>query len=131
MSPNDISTQRFDLESREFSQSFVVYLKDFQRSPNTQASTYLDEFRNRQTIGLHHRLYCGKPQVEKHEVKYPAGWWNAFKAEYPRLCRWLKPATYVTVKVQWEGRVAFPELSARTQYQTVLVWNDPIFEVLR
>lgn len=121
-----LRTAQLDLELQVFNRKFYIDKCEYLNNNNTKLHTYLDEFCRAQVCHLKHFVYCGKPQKETHEVKYPSGWWNAFKAAYPRLCKWCKPVKYVTVKVQWEGRLAFPGIEVRSGFETIPIWTGHI-----
>jgi hypothetical protein len=120
----------YDLYLQQFCSQFQIDLDCF-TSDNTKITSHLANYTHHELVRMEHRVYCGKPQKEVYEVKYPEGWWNAFKSEYPRLCRWFAPVKYVTIKVSWEGRLAFPEIPIREHYKTVAIWNCPEIEELR
>lgn len=121
-----LRTTRLDLQLEVFNRQFIIEKSEYLNRHNTKFETYLHHELVGQVCRLQHFVYCGKPQKETHEVKYPAGWWNAFKASYPRLCKWLKPVEYVTVKVQWEGRLAFPGIEVRSGLETIPIWTGYI-----
>jgi hypothetical protein len=131
MSPDTISFNQITLELKSFNRNVCIDRPERFGLSNTRASSYIDGFLNHEIVRFQHYVYCGKPQKETHEVRYPKDWWNAFKAEYPRLCRWFTAPEYVTVKVQWEGRLAFPDLEIRTGFETVPVWIGPKIEELK
>lgn len=119
-----LQTTTLDLQLEVFNRQFMIEKTEYLNRYNTKFETYLHhEFRG-QVCRLQHFVYCGKPVKETHEVKYPAGWWNAFKAEYPRLCCWFAPVKYATVKVQWEGRLAFPSIEVNSGFGTIPIWKN-------
>jgi hypothetical protein len=128
VSPDTLSFNQITLELKSFHHKCYIDLPRRLNQSNTKVRSELDPFLEHQAVQFDHYVYCGKPQKETYEVKYPAGWWNAFKVEYPRLCRWFAAPEYVTVKVQWEGRLAFPGLELRTGFETVPVWIGPKVE---
>lgn len=135
MNPFDSSVSQLTLNLELFKSAFTIDQGSHRhmRLDNTRFDYYLSESARHQIITMSHRIYCGKPQTEKHEVKYPKGWWNAFKVEYPRLCKWLSPPQFNTVKVEWTGKVAFPELTSigdQSTYKTVVIWNKPSIQEL-
>ncbi len=126
VSPFYINTLSLNLKLEQFCQGFQVDRCEYLNRDNSRISSYVDDFTRRQFVRLEHFVYCSEPQKETHEVKYPKGWWNAFKAEHPRLCKWLKPAEYHTVTVQWTGKIAFPGLASLSRldsYKTVTIWD--------
>lgn len=133
MNPFSSGVSELTLNLELFKSAFTIDQDrhKYMRWDNTNFDSYLCERSRHQIITMSHLIYCGKPQTEKHEVKYPKGWWNAFKAEHPRLCKWLSPPQFNTVKVEWTGKVAFPELTAlgeQSRYKTVVIWNQPSIE---
>lgn len=98
VTPDRFSTTYHDLYLQQFCSQFQIDL-DYFNQGNTKISSHLANYTHHELVRMEHRVYCGKPQKETHEVKYPASWWNAFKAEYPRLCRWFEAVKYVTIKV--------------------------------
>jgi hypothetical protein len=130
MKPSMFSTTEVTLERKMFNYALEVDDGTFNRD-NTTMDTYRMEGIRHHMLRFRHQVYCGRPQKETHEVRYPATWWDAFKLSHPRLCRLCKPANYTTVKVTWEGKAAFPEVPLLDgQYRHFAIWSNPIEEFL-
>jgi hypothetical protein len=128
--PWDVSTQEITLERQMFNYALQLDEGKFNRH-NTIMESYALEGIRHHMLRFQHQVYCGKPQKETHEVKYPATWWDSFKLAYPRLCKFCKPVTYTIVKITWEGKAAFPKVPLMDgQYRHFAIWNNPIEELL-
>lgn len=130
MSPFDSSSvQQIDLALQHFRTEFLLDRHTLQGINADNLLLSVNRHMSGMIVQLDHQVYCTQPKRQCHTVSYPKTWVDAFKEAHPKLCRWLKPPQYTSVHIQWQGRVAFPELRGQREYKTIQIWK-PDYELL-
>lgn len=106
--PSEGSFKRVMVEATKFHLASQIDLRELGLAPgNLTVSSYVDSVTRRAVLELTAKIARGPEEnvYHTHEVSWPDGWWQAFKAEVlprTRLTRWLARKLLCPVRYKTE-----------------------------